>query len=131
MYHEVTKNQTGAGRAGCRDNASLIDQLRNAGGVYDPQRITGAGGVVVSGCRAIAMRAGNKIQRSIVFGYIIEENVQVECTRLRYAVICMVSRKIVVPLPKITDKRCFDVDLDLLHVKLRPGDLMGGFKQAG
>ena len=66
-----------------------------------------------------------------MFGHVIEENVQVECTRLWYAVICMVSRKIVVPLPKITDKRCFDVDLDLLHVKLRPGDLMGGFKQAG
>ena len=77
MYHEVTKNQTGAGRAGCRDNASLIDELRNAGGVYDPQRIASAGGIVVSGCRAIAMRAGNKIQRSIVFGHIIEENVQV------------------------------------------------------
>ena len=131
MDHEVTEDQTGTGRAGCRDDASLIDELRNAGRFHDPQRITGAGGVMVSGCRALAMRAGHKIQRSIVFGHIIKENVQVECTRLGHAVICMVGRKIIVPLPKITDKSRFDVDLDLLHVKRRSGDLLRGPEQTG
>src|SRR5208282_3975549 len=62
--------------------------------------------------------------------HVVEENVEIERQRLRHAVLAMVGREIVVPLPGFAVEGRLHVDLHLLGVKSLAEELERQFEEA-
>jgi hypothetical protein len=62
--------------------------------------------------------------------HLVQEDVEVERQRLGHAVLAVMGREVVVPLPDLADEGGLHVDLDLLDIELGAQDLLRRLDQA-